>query len=398
MRHLWSVLLCSVAAPALANQPSCADCGAPPAIAVESIYTGEIWRNAAGGTASGNRYLDNLDITVDADGEQLFGIEGLQLFGYLLYNNGHSVGELTNAAQGVSNIESTRAVRLYELWTQWQPGSGDSSVRFGLYDLNSEFDSMETAALFINPSHGIGPDFSQSGENGPSIFPTTSLAVRALKTSGPWTFQAAALDGVPGDADRPDRSGIHLSSEEGALLVGEINYRTSSDARVGAGYWQYTAEFASFATDAAGEPRQERGNAGFYLLAESAAYFSADPDRGLRFFARTGAAEDEINPVRRYYGAGAVVTGWSARRAADQIGFAVAIAELGTPFRESQQFAGMNTTRREYNYELTYRSNVTQWLTLQADVQYVIDPGMDPALESAWVVGLRFEVGHSWDW
>ena len=58
----------------------------------------------------------------------------------------------------------------------------------------------------------------------------------------------------------------------------------------------------------------------------------------------------------------------------------------------------MSTTRREYNYELTYRCEVAEWLTLQSDVQYVIHPGMDPVLESAWVVGVRFEVGHSWDW
>jgi porin len=51
-------------------------------------------------------------------------------------------------------------------------------VKIGLYDLNSEFDVIEAAALFLNPSHGIGPDFAQSGRNGPSIFPVTSLAIR----------------------------------------------------------------------------------------------------------------------------------------------------------------------------------------------------------------------------
>ena len=34
------------------------------------------------------------------------------------------------------------------------------SVLTCLYNLNSEFDVIETAGLFINSSHGIGPDYS----------------------------------------------------------------------------------------------------------------------------------------------------------------------------------------------------------------------------------------------
>jgi len=394
---MW--MLVGLSASATAEVLPCDNCAAAPAVAIASTYTGEIWRNTSGGRATGDRYLDNLDITLDADGGKLFGVEGLRLFGYLLYNNGHSVAELSDAVQGISNIESTRAVRLYELWTQWQFGAGASSLRFGLYDLNSEFDSIETAGLFINPSHGIGPDFSQSGANGPSIFPATSLALRGLMTHGRWTFQAAMLDGVPGDSDHPDRSGIHLSRTEGALLVGEVNYQVESGVRLGAGYWRYTAQFDDLqAIDAAGAPVQRTGNAGFYAIAESPTFFSSDDDRGLRLFARTGMAEDRINPVHRYYGAGAVYTGWSTRRPQDQIGFAIAIVEPGTPFQQSQQDSGVGPLARECNYELTYRFGVTEWLTLQSDLQYVRAPGMDPSVDSAWVVGLRFEAGYDWTW
>ena len=74
-------------------------------------------------------------------------------------------------------------------------GAERASIKFGLYDLNSEFDAIEAAALFINPSHGIGPDFSQSGRNGPSIFPLTSLALRAdYKLDDHWLVRAVILD------------------------------------------------------------------------------------------------------------------------------------------------------------------------------------------------------------
>jgi porin len=370
-------------------EAACSECPGD-ALSIEAVYTGELWRNASGGAATGNRYLDNLDLTFDADAGRLFGIDGLEIFGYLLYTNGHSISELSNTAQGISNIEASRAVRLYELWGEWQFGNEANTLRFGLYDLNSEFDSIETAGLFINPSHGIGPDFAQSGENGPSIFPVTSLGARAQTTRGAWTIQAAALDAVPGDRDDPDRSGIHLSSHEGALLVGEVNYLTQQGLRLGGGHWRYTSEFTTVDAQAA-----RKGNAGTYVLAESPALFSDDEERGLRIFARTGIANDRINPIRRYYGTGAVYAGMNGEHA-DQIGLAFAVAELGQPYLAAQRADDIALARREYDVELTYRIEVSDWLTLQSDVQYVRNPAMDPTLESVWVFGLRFEAGYGW--
>ena len=48
----------------------------------------------------------------------------------------------------------------------------------GRYDLNSEFYRLQSASLFLNSSFGIGPEFSQSGLEGPSIFPNTSVGAR----------------------------------------------------------------------------------------------------------------------------------------------------------------------------------------------------------------------------
>src|SRR5262245_56653611 len=238
----------------VAAAAECEDCIPSPAIAIDAVYTGEAWRNTSGGLATGNRYLDNIDLTASLDGEQVFGIEGMKLFGYALFENGHALSDdLVGAAQGVSNIEALPAVRLYELWSEWQLGSTHGTLRFGLYDLNAEFDAIETAGLFINPSHGIGPDFSQSGANGPSIFPNTSLAVRGAISSGPWTYRAAILDGVPGDAEHPDRTRVRFDAGDGCLFVGEIDYAQPSGLRFGVGYWRYSAAFDDLsAVDAEG--------------------------------------------------------------------------------------------------------------------------------------------------
>ena len=150
----------------------------PGPILLQLTYTAEVMGNASGGLRRGTRYLDNLDIVFEADMEKLVGWTGAQVHVYGLYNNGKSISDLVGDTQAVSNIEAgTQAIRLCEAWVDQKIGDR-LSVKAGLYDLNSEFDALDAAGLFVSSPHGIGTDFAQSGRNGPSIFPSTSLATR----------------------------------------------------------------------------------------------------------------------------------------------------------------------------------------------------------------------------
>lgn len=102
---------------------------------------------------------------------------------------------------------------------------------------------MESGAIFLNSSHGIGPDFSQTGENGPGIFPISALAVRTEIRFGNATTRFALLDGLPGAPDNPASNAVDLGGSDGALIVGEIETPLRNNGRLWAGYWQYTAEF-----------------------------------------------------------------------------------------------------------------------------------------------------------
>ena len=182
------------------HAPAEIDAGDDPLL-LQVTYTGEVIGNAAGGLQRGTRYLDNLDIIFEADMEKLVGWNGAQVHVYGLYNNGTSISDLVGDTQAVSNIETgSAALRLYEAWVDQKIGD-QLSLRVGLYDLNSEFDALDAAGLFVSSPNGIGTDFAQSGQNGPSIFPSTSLAARlAFTPAEGWTVRAAVLDGVPPNA------------------------------------------------------------------------------------------------------------------------------------------------------------------------------------------------------
>lgn len=365
---------------------------------LEATYTGEVWRNTQGGLKRGSRYLDNLDLTWEVESETLWAAPGGTLFVYGLYNNAAELsGPVLGDAQTVSNIDGPQAFRLFEAWYEQSLFDDRLSVLIGLHDLNSEFDVLDTRGLFIQSAHGIGTEFAQTGENGPSIFPVSSLTFRAhWKFNDAWSVRGAVYDGVPGDPDRPSKTVIDLGNGDGVLGVVELAYESATGFIAKAGYWRYTADFDDLnALDPLGAPLRRSGNDGFYVAGElPVTREPGDPDQGLTVFVRYGRAENEINAFESFLGAGGVYTGLLPGRPNDQLGFAVAIAKNGDPFLDAQALAGMPAMPREFNLELTYHAQITDWLALQPDIQYVINPGTDPSLKDVLVFGLRFEISR----
>ena len=348
----------------------------------EATYTFDVWRAASGGARKGTRYLDNLDVVAEADMERLIGWDGALIHVYGLYNNGKSLTNLIGDAQATSNIETgTKAARVYEAWINQEIGSS-ASVKVGLYDLNSEFDALDAGGLFMGSAHGIGSDIRQSGLNGPSIFPYTSLSARiAVKPAKGWVLRAAVLDGVPGDPARPKRTAIKLGGGDGALLVGEIE-APLPEGKLLFGHWRYTARFDDFASGPA------RGNAGWYVRGEHRLTHEAtQPDQGLSGFFRLGTANERFNMFGSFASAGLNYAGPIAGRDKDQLGIAAAAAFTSPRYRLT-----VPSDKSEIAFELTYRAAVSDWLSVQPNVQYVINPGADPSLRNAIAFGLRTEL------
>lgn len=345
----------------------------------EVVYTAELMGNVAGGVERGTRYLDNVDIIFEADLDRMVGWSGAQLWLYGLYNNGNSISDLVGDAQAVSNIETgTRAIRLYEAWIDQKFGDV-ASLRVGLYDLNSEFDALDASGLFVSSPHGIGTDFAQSGQNGPSIFPSTSLAVRvAFAPAEGWTVRAAIFDGVPGDPARPGRTAVKLGKGDGALMVGEVEAPLAG-GKLLLGHWRYTAAFDRI--DGAGA---ETGNAGSYIRAQLP--LARREEGTLDAFMRAGVASSRFNMFDRFLSGGLNFSGWVKGREDDAFGLAVAAAFTAAPYR-----AATGAAASEVAIELTYRAQVTPWLAIQPNAHYVRRPSADPGVADAIVLGVRTE-------
>ena len=334
-----------------------------------------------GGLDEGQALLHKFDLTAD------WRSEGFEAHLDLQYVGGDEPSaELIGDVQVVSNIEAPDALRVLEAWGAWSLAGGKAGVKAGLIDLNADFDVQDVGLIFLNSSHGVGPDLSQTGLNGPSIFPNTSLAVTGFAEIGEgWTVRAGVFDGVPGDPDDPTRTLIRLRDDEGALAIAEVEHRFGERAKLKLGAWAYTADFDAIAQTASdGSPARLGSNRGAYAMLEGRLWSEAsDPEQGLDAWIRVGLANAEINPIGTYVGGGAVYTGvW---RDDDQLGLAIAHASFGGPARRAFGLEGAETVA-----ELTYSLPINDNIAIQPDVQYVWNPGGDPTISNALVVGIRF--------
>jgi porin len=337
----------------------------------------DLWRNTEGGVKVGYTELNKLQIAVTVDGDAL-GQPGWRAHLHYFRTNGESLsGSRVGDIQTASNIEALSTDRLMEAWVERRFGDR-WAVKGGLMDLNTDFDSIEPAGLFLNSSHGIAPDLSHSGLNGPSIFPVSSLGLHGTwSPSKSVTLRMAVFDGVPGDPDHPKAfAAMKLSRRDGALLFGQADWAFADGAQASFGVWGYTADF-----DRLDRPGlQQSGQGGAYAYVEGA--LPVLP--GWKGWARVGLADPRVAVVGNYAGFGVVKQAPFSSRPNDQVGFAVARAGLGGPAR-----AGTELPAAEATFELTYRYQVNDGFALQPDLQYVVHPASGPGLRDALVVGLR---------
>lgn len=358
----------------------------PPPFSLSLRDTLDGWDNAAGGVTSGGAVLNKLQVAATLQGDQ-FGLDGLSVHAQIFRVDGSSPSRRVGDVQTVDNIDAEPVTRLFEVWAEKKIGSDERSlaIRVGLMDLNADFDSIQTASLFLNSSHGIGADLSRSGVDGPSIYPVSAAGIRVSVLPSPrWTFRFAAFDGVSGNPDHPHAFvSTRLAASDGALLVGQGDYHLSDKAKIEAGAWHYTSQTPALAAMTDRATHDE----GAYLSIEGplpgAPNWSA--------WGRFGVASGRAQIVDRYVGFGVVRSGLFKGRNDDRIGIAVAQARIGMQPREK-----LGLPIAETSIEASYQLKVGEHFAAQPDVQYVIHPASGPNIKNALIMGVRlvFTAGY----
>jgi len=335
-------------------------------------YTGDTFQNVSGGVRTGNEYLDLLDITLNTDVE-LSETWTLTAAVQGLYSNGNSISEaLAGDIQILSNLDGGGAFTKLGQATL-ELSSSDGSVLVGLYDINAEFDVLESANIFINSAHGIGNDIALTGENGPSIYPFFSLGVRTkFNIDNSQSIKVAILDAVPGSETSLNAPQPEFNSDDGFFTIAEYAYQFNSSKML-IGAWQYSKDIETNNT--------QTKNMGAYARFEH-----QFDDQRTQAFLRIGYANEKANLHDWFVGTGVSYKDPFNINENDVAGFAIAYVQRG----ERIDVERVLTESHETSFELTYLKNINEYFFLQPNIQYIENAGFEN--RHALAAGVRLQL------
>jgi len=396
----------------------------------------ELKANTTGGLKQGATMngLTTLGALVDTD--KAFGWAGGTLNISVLNIHGRALSPYyLNNLQTASGIEASNTTRLWEVWAQQSFAGGLFDVKIGQQSVDQEFLSSTNGAIFVNTMMGWpmvpSADLYAGGPAYPLSSPGVRLRVNA--TDEITLLLGAFADNPPGGPFNNDsqlrgntRWGNNFNLRTGALVIGEAQYNLNqkvpgadkapeglpTSAKIG--FYADTGDFydqryasngAPLAATSVG-PAKISGNSAFYAMIDQGVWKpTPDSARVLSVFLRGLTAPTNQNVVDFSLNGGITLTAPFEGRDNDTLGIGFGYAHVSSRAHDfDQDVARLNgnaTLARtdETFIEATYQAQITPWLQLQPDVQYVINPGAGVAnpttgkkLGNELVLGVRSNI------
>ncbi len=392
--------------------------------------------NLAGGVKQGATLQGVATGTMEIDTGKAFGLQGGTFRVTALQIHGRSLTPYyLDDLQAANGNEAEDTTRLWELWYDQAFDYGKFDVRLGQQSIDNEFIVSKYSGLFVDTMAGWPLIPSEDLYGGGPAYPLASLGARIqVKPADNTTILAGAFDDNPGggvfsdDTQALDAAGAKFNLNTGALFISELQYAVNEPA-VGQmiqadqpppsslpgtykiGFWYDTGAFPDqrFGTDGLslaspnsnGNPEEHKDNYSLYGVADQTVWQSAaDSWRTLNIFARVMGAPENQNLIDFSFNGGVTLTAPLPGRDNDQTGIDFGVGRVSGRAASLDRDVGITPRGTEELIELTYQTQITPWLTLQPDIQYVINPGaglQNPAdqastLRNEFVAGGRANV------
>ena len=341
------------------------------------------------------RYAGSYDLEIEADMEKVAGLAGgtLYIHGEGSWSHGvdpTSVGSLfgTNA-----DAAGNRSIDVTEVWYEQALADGKVRVRLGKLDLTGTFECHGCPVAF--DGNRFANDETLQFLNGalvnnPTIpFPDRGLgAILYVQPTDQW-YLAAGLGDARADARE---TGFNTAFESGSRFISlyETGYVVELPSANGPIHGAYRVGLwhDPQVKDRFDEDGTESNDTGWYISADQVILKeNSDPEdtQGLGVFTRLGWADEAVNDVRFFWSAGAQYQGLLEGRDDDVLG--VGMARGRTSREPNAEF----TAAHETVLEAYYNIQVTPWLSVSPDLQYIWHPGGQSVVKDAFVVGVRIQ-------
>ena len=112
-------------------------------------------------------------------------------------------------------------------------------------------------------------------------------------------------------------------------------------------------------------------------------------DKGLDLLFEFVGEPGDRDPLQCEVTTGGRYTGLIPGRDKDKVGFGIIYSNNGSAFSQANEQTGGPGLGGETTLEIDYQVNPAAWLSIQADAQYIIDPGGNPNRDNILVLGIR---------
>jgi porin len=376
--------------------------------------TSEVLGNVTGGTHRGADYDGLTQMLMQLDTNRAFGWYGGTFNISALQIHGRNLSEDNlQTLQTASGIEADRSTRLWELWYQQKFLDEDRlDIRIGQQSLDQEFMVSQNALYFVNTMFGWPMVPSADMPGGGPAYPLSALGVRVRsRPVDSLTFLLGVFSGSPvpngnGDPQVLNPSGTSFPLNQGVLVIGEVQYTYPSLGSMISpdqapplartyklGFWYDSESFAdqqfdntglSLANAASnGVPLNHHSDFSIYAVADQLVWVDPhEADRTINLFARVmGAPQVNRNLITFSANAGLTMHEPFPHRDNDTFGIGMGFAKVSGAVSSLDQATAAATnsyvpTRSSETFvEVTYQYQVTPWLQVQPDLQYVFTPG-----------------------
>jgi porin len=352
-----------------------------------AVYSVEGFATVAGGLQTGLDWTSQLEFGLDGDLQKLIDLTGGGLHASFLWIEGTDPSETrVGNLNRISNLSAPAAARVYQLW--YRQAIGSVTAKLGQVVATDDFMVSPNAAFYLNAGFGTYPTFTAN-----TNAPTYPLAAPGAAALWQMTAQASVQSGIyVGDAGPNDggNDGFGWRTDHGWLLIAETSYSTTLGTLPGtykAGGYYHTGRFDDLRVGSTG---RLQGNYSLYALADQALLTGPDAVPAVAVFAGVGVSpQQDRNAVHGYGQGGVNLTGILPGRPKDALGLGASYTRFGDDFVRARRVAGTPVTHQEVIVELTYQAPITQFLTLQPDLQLVFDGNQ--SRRDAVVLGLRLQ-------
>jgi len=369
-------------------------------IYTNGAYVTDILGNPIGGEVQKVRYAHDVGLDLAIDFERMLGWTGSRFQVSMSSRAGNDLSSDIGNVFTVAEVCCEFATRLVTLAWEQSLLEQRLSIRIGRLSTGDDFLTSPLYVLFVNSDFDANP-FSPLLNTPYFAYPDATWGARVRGRPVRPLYLAAGVYNANSDITRNSAHGVDMTFDgPGVLLTFEAGYEPAHHIKgmlpghykVG-GYYD-TSRYRRFGAppDSDLPSDAEHGNGGYYFLADQMVFREQGTQGLWPFLTVVVAPNQAINTMPLFLGGGLTYQGLLPGRDADVALLGLAYGGFSRDLRRSQ--AGSPTGQQDFEMvlEWAYIIQITPWLNVQPDFQFILKPGGTGKIPDALVVGAQIAV------